>query len=90
MPKKKTAKKKSGKAKSASRTKAMRSKKSIQRKKVTRTKRPRSSHKDSKLTQAAVTIGSMLGKADSAAHKAAAVVKEGATAISDQVKDALS
>jgi hypothetical protein len=87
MPKKKSAKKKSPK-KSAK--KITRRQKPIQRKKATRSKSPRGGHKNSKLTQAAVTIGSMLGKADSAAHKAAAVVKEGAAAISDQVKDALS
>ena len=87
MPKKKSAKKRSAK-KSAK--KITRRKKPIPRKKPTRAKRPHGNHKNSKLTQAAVTIGSMLGKADSAAHKAAAVVKEGAAAISDQVKDALS
>jgi hypothetical protein len=90
MPKKKSAKKKSAKKRPASAKKITRRKKPIQRKKATRSKGARGGHKNSKLTQAAVTIGSMLGKADSAAHKAASVVKEGATAISDQVKDALS
>jgi len=87
MPKKKPTKKKSPK-KSAK--KITRRKKPIPRKKPTRSKRPRGGHKGGKLTQAAVAIGSMLGKADSVAHKAAAVVKEEAAAISDQVKDALS
>ncbi len=93
MPKTKPTKKKSRKRPSG-RTKATRRKKPI------RQKRARSGKRDgrpsgrirnqSKLTQAAVAIGSALGKADSAGHKAVSIVKEEALAISDQVKDALS
>ena len=91
MPK--ATKKKSAKKLAASRTKTARSKKIVRRKKVTPSKRrrvPNVRNSGDKLTRAAVAIGSVLGKADSAAHKVASVVKEEAVAISDQVKDALS
>ena len=91
MPKTKPAKKKSRKT---SRTKATRRKKPIRQKRARSGKRGgRPSGRirnQSKLTQAAVAIGSVLAKADSAAHKAVSIVKEEAVAISDQVKDALS
>ena len=93
MPKTKPAKKKSRK-RSSGRAKATRGKKPIRQKRARSGERGRRPSKRignrSKLTQAAVAIGSILGKADSAAHKAVSVVKEEAVAISDQVKDALS
>jgi hypothetical protein len=92
MPKTKPAKKKSRKR--SGRTKATLRKKPIRQKRTRSAKRGGRPSKridnQSKLTQAAVAIGSILGKTDSAAHKAASIVKEEAVAISDQVKDALS
>jgi hypothetical protein len=94
MPKAKSAKKKKKSPKrSSSRTKPTRRKKPIRQKKTLsgkRGKRPAGrTRKQSKLTQVAVAIGSVLGKADSAAHKAVSTVKGEAVAISEQVKDAL-
>ena len=93
MPKTKPAKKKSRK-RSSDRTKPTRRKKPIRQKKARSAKRARRpsgrSRNESKLTQAAVTIGAVLGKVDSAAHKAVSIVKEEAVAVSDQVKGALS
>jgi hypothetical protein len=57
--------------------KSTRRKKTIQRKKPTR------------LTQAAVKIGTALGRADKAAHEAGAVAKKEVAAISKQVKKQL-
>lgn len=93
MPKTKPVKKKSRK-KSSSRTKTTRRKKPIRQERTRSAKRSGRSYrrirKQSKLTQAAVAIGSVLGKADRAAHKAVSIVKEEAVAISGEVKDALS
>jgi hypothetical protein len=93
MPKTKHTKKKPPK-RSSGRAKATRRKKPITQKTARSGKRRARASKrignQSKLTQAAVAIGSILGKADSAAHKAASIVKEEAVVLSDQVKDALS
>ena len=88
LPSKKPQKKSSGRAKATRRKKLIHQKTARSGKRGGRpTKRIGNR---SKLTQAAVAIGSILGKADSAAHKAVSVVKEEVGVMSDQVKDALS